>query len=69
MKLKEFKKMFKGLPEDTDVMIVKDWTVCNVNGDPLLCDANAIWRTFDAPNGPDDDGCNIVYIYNDPDKE
>ena len=70
MKLKEFRKMFKGLPSDTEVMIVADWMTCDeTRCNPLLCDANAICRTFDTPMGIGDDGRNIVYIYNDPDKE
>ena len=69
MKLNEFRKMFKGLPADTEVMLVADWMVYSESGHPLLCDANAIGITCDSPQGPFDDGCTIVYIYNNPEKE
>ena len=65
MKLKEFRKMFRGLPEDTEVMLVAEWDDW---GTPTLCDANRIEHTHDEPQG-DYHGCNIVYIINDPDKE
>ncbi|MDR1223261.1 MAG: hypothetical protein LBL07_10370 [Tannerella sp.] len=67
MKLKEFKKLFKGLPADTEIMLVADWTVTGVNGAPLLCDANRIEIACDEPQGIGDEGREYAYIFNDPD--
>lgn len=69
MKLKDFKKLFRGLPPDTEVMLVADWTIADENGDPLLCDANCVGYTSDEPQGINKDGVLYVYIYNDPDYE
>ena len=68
MKLKDFKKLFRGLPGDTEIMIVLDWTVADANGHPLLCDANSIEMAYDEPQGVGDNGCCMAYIYNNPDK-
>ena len=68
MKLKEFRKMFLGLPPDTEVMLVADWDVWEENGHPLLCSANDIGHTAFEPSGAFDDGCYVVYIYNNPEK-
>lgn len=67
MKLKNFKKLFKGLPADTEVMLVADWTMVDSGGNPILCDANSIGCAHDEPQGVGDDGCRYVYIFNDPD--
>jgi hypothetical protein len=67
MKLKEFKKLFKGLPADTEIMPVADWTVTDMDGAPLLCDANRIGFACDEPQGWDGEGRNYAYIFNDPD--
>jgi hypothetical protein len=63
MKLKDFKKLFKKLPPDTEVCLVKDWCNADQNGSPLLCSANSIEVTCEEPQGVGDDGCFIVYIF------
>lgn len=68
MKLTEFRKMFRRLPPDTEVMLVADWQNINQAGNPELHSANAIETACDEPQGLDDDGRYMVYIYHDPDK-
>ena len=65
MKLKDFKKLFKGLPPDTEIMLVSDWNVDSGNGYPLLCNANSIEVFSELPQGANDDGVLIAYIYSD----
>jgi hypothetical protein len=48
-------------------MLVADWTVTDMDGAPLLCDANRIGFACDEPQGIGDNGRNYAYIFNDPD--
>lgn len=70
MKLKKFKRLFQGLPPDTKIMVVDDWTRNGPDyGHPVLGAANTYTLTYEEPQGLDDDGCQIAYIWHDPQKE
>lgn len=70
MKLKKFRRLFQGLPPDTKIMVVVDWSQNGSDyGHPLLGAANTYTRTYDEPQGLDDDGLSIAYIWHDPQKE
>lgn len=69
MKLKEFRKLFRGMSPDAEITIVKDWQKVNEEGVPELESANAIEITYEQPQGLGDDGAVVVYIYHDHEKE
>lgn len=66
MKLKKFKFLFRGLQSDTKIMVVDDWLLNGLNyGHPLLGAANAYTLIRDEPQGWEDDGSLIAYIWHD----
>ena len=69
MRKNKFLNQFRGLPIDTQIMVVDDWSKVRPDGHPLLGAANAITQTYDAPQELGDDGCNIAYIWHNPEKE
>lgn len=70
MKLKKFRQLFRGLPQDTKIMVVVDWSKNGPDyGHPLLGAANTYTMIYDEPQGPMDDGCLIAYVWHDPQKE
>lgn len=70
MQLKKFKKLFRGLPSDTKIMVVDDWDKNGTDyGHPLLAAANTYTLLNDAPQGLDDNGCVIAYLWHDSQKK